>query len=54
MTKRSVASLALTAALALGGLAFASVDASAQFAGKGSSTPAPAGGTTGGANDDGF
>ena len=54
MTKRSVASLALTAALALGGLAFASVDASAQFAGKGSSTPVPGGGTLGGANDDGF
>jgi len=55
MSKRSISTLVLTAALAFGGLALATVDASAQRAApKGDGGTPPAGGTTGGAGDDGF
>ena len=55
MSKRSIGAIVLTAALAFGGLALATVDASAQRAApKSDGGPPPAGGTTGGAGDDGF
>jgi len=55
MSKRSISTLVLTAALAFGGLALATVDASAQrFGPKGGDTRTGGGGTTGGAGDDGF